>query len=313
MTTQTTETDYRIDAQAPTWEPFLEQVLPDPEVRGFVQRALGYSMTGVTTEQCMFVCYGSGANGKSTMLETVRHVLGGYAAHCQTDTLMAMAHRGADNDLARLRGARFVTCIESAEGRRLDEERIKQLTGGDVVTARFLYAEPFEFRPTFKLWLACNHRPEVSGTDHAIWRRLRLIPFSVQIPEADRDPDLGAKLRDEASGILAWMVRGCLDWQRGGLRPPDAVMAATTEWRGDSDVVAQFVADRCVVMPGMFEAAGALYAGYRAWAQAQGVEPMTQQRLGRRLTDAGYENRRSTGGRSRWLGIGLAAEPEGGE
>lgn len=299
---------YDPNAKAPVWEACLARVLPDADLQGFLQRVFGYTLTGSTGEQILVICYGSGANGKSTVLETVRRLLGDYAAHAQTSTLMHVRERGADNDLVRLRGARFVTAIESGEGRRLDEERIKSLTGGDTITARLLYHEPIEFLPQFKLFVACNHRPEVRGTDHGIWRRLRLVPFDVQIPEAERDPQLGSKLDAEAPGILAWMVRGCLDWQRDGLQPPGAVLAATTEWRSDSDVVAQFIAERCVVMAGVSAMAGALHADFQTWARAQGLEPMTQQAFGRRLTDAGHEQKRSTGGRKRWIGIGLQAE-----
>jgi len=255
--------DYDPNATAPTWLRFLERVLPDPEVRAFVQRALGYSLSGDVGEQCLFICHGPGANGKSTALETVRHVLRDYAAHAQTDTFMRVGQRGADNDLARLRGARFVTCIESGEARKLDEERIKQLTGGDTITARFLYHEPFEFRPALKLWVACNDKPRVSGNDDAIWRRLKLIPFDVQIPEAERDGTLPERLRMEAAGILAWMVEGCAEWQRGGLRPPAAVVAQSAQWRADENEVGRFLEERCLVADFAKVQAGALYEAYR--------------------------------------------------
>ena len=301
------------DAKAPTWESFLERILPDADLRAFAQRALGYSMTGDTSEQVMFVCYGSGANGKSTMLETVRHVLSDYAVHVQTDTLMAIGRgRGADNDLMRLRGARFVTAIETGEGRKLDEPRIKALTGGDTVTARLLYHEPVEFVPQCKIWLATNHRPEVTGNDHAIWRRLRLIPFEVQIPSAERDKSLLDKLRAEASGILSWLLRGCLEWQRTGLQPPDAVMAATDQWRTDSDELARFIGDRCTVLSGVRARSGELYSSFVEWARSEGNrEPLSSTAFGRRLTDAGYAELKSNGQRYR-RGLGLQAnEPEG--
>jgi putative DNA primase/helicase len=310
MITRACPVAYDPAAPAPAWQAFVERVLPDAELRAFVQRALGYSLTGATGEQCLMVTHGTGANGKTTLLEAVRYVLGDYAAHAQTATLMHARERGADNDLVRLRGARFVTAVESAEGQRLDEARIKQLTGGDTITARLLYREPIEFSPQLKIWLATNHRPEVRGTDHAIWRRLRLIPWTVQIPEGERDGGLPAKLRAEAQGILRWLVEGCAEWQRGGLQAPASVLAATTEWRGDSDLVAQFIADRCVVMPGVQVTAGALYADFRAWALEQGLEPMSQTALGRRLADAGHQQRRTSRARL-WVGIGLHAE--GGE
>jgi putative DNA primase/helicase len=312
LITRLTGCAYDPHAAAPAWEAFVERVLPDAEVRAFVQRALGYSLTGDTSEQIMFIAHGVGANGKSSLLETVRHVMGDYATHVQTDTLMAIGRpRGADNDLMRLRSARFVTAIESGEGKRLDEPRIKSLTGGDTVTARLLYHEPIEFRPTAKLWLATNHRPEVTGTDHAIWRRLRLIPFEVTIPEAERDPELQAKLRAESDGILAWMVRGCLDWQQGGLRAPEAVMAATESWRADSDELMRFIVDRCEVLEGVRTRSGDLYAAYTTWARAEGNrEPLSSQAFGRRVTEAGFAEQRAKDARYR-RGIGLRETTEG--
>jgi putative DNA primase/helicase len=301
--------DYDPNATAPTWLRFLERVLPDPEVRAFVQRALGYSLSGDVGEQCLFICHGPGANGKSTALETVRHVLRDYAAHAQTDTFMRVGQRGADNDLARLRGARFVTCIESGEARKLDEERIKQLTGGDTITARFLYHEPFEFRPALKLWVACNDKPRVSGNDDAIWRRLKLIPFEVQIPEAERDGTLPERLRMEAAGILAWMVEGCAEWQRGGLRPPAAVVAQSAQWRADENEVGRFIDECCVVADFAKVQAGALYEAYRKWAQQQGDDVLTQNAFGRRLTGLGHQQQRSRATRG-WIGIGIRSDAE---
>lgn len=294
------------NAKAPTWDSFLDRILPDRAVRDFLQRAIGYSLTGETGEQCMFVCHGMGANGKSTLLETFRYVLGDYAVHVQADTLMAIGRgRGADNDLMRLRGARFVTAIETGEDKRLDEPRIKSLTGGDTVTARLLYREPVEFKPVAKIWLATNHRPEVTGTDDAIWRRLRLIPFEVQIPEAERDHGLAARLRAEANGILAWMIRGCLQWRKHGLRPPEAVLAATSEWRADSDEVARFVGECCEVIESVRVQSGHLYASYAEWARAQGNrEPLTRTAFGRRLTESGFVESRTSNARYR-KGIGL--------
>src|SRR5262249_54371075 len=151
------------------------------------------------------------------------------------------------NDVARLKGARFVSAIEAEDGRRLAEALIKQMTGGDTMTARFLYGEFFEFLPEFKIFLAVNHKPLIRNTDHAIWRRIRLVPFTVTIPEAERDKDLPAKLRRELSGILAWAVQGCLDWQRAGLGMPEAVKAATAEYRAEMDVLDQFLAERCEI------------------------------------------------------------------
>lgn len=313
LITRLAPVDFDPEAEAPTWLAFLERVLPDAEVRAFVQRALGYSLTGATGEQCLFVMHGTGRNGKTTLVEAVRRVLGTYALHVQTDTLMCIGRgRGADNDLVRLRGARFVTAIETGEERRLDEPRIKALTGGDTIAARLLYREPIEFHPVAKIWLATNHRPTVTGTDTGIWRRLRLLPFNVEIQERECDPKLGAKLASEGAGIIAWMLQGCAEWQSGGLRPPEAVLAATAEWRADSDEVARFIGDRCKALEGARTRSSDLYAAYAEWARAEGNrEPLSATAFGRRLTEAGHVERRSNGQRFR-AGIGLLTEDSAG-
>jgi len=229
--------EYREDALCPTWLAFLDRIFNgNADLIGFVQRAIGYSLTGSTQEQCFLLLWGEGSNGKSTMLELLRDVLGDYADNASTDALMVSSGRGTENDIAKLKGARLVTASESGEGRRLDEERVKRLTGGDTISARFLYREWFEYRPQFKLWLAVNNRPEVRGTDHAIWRRVRLIPFEVVIPDDDQDKELPAKLRAEAPGILRWAVEGCLAWQKEKLNPPKAITSATTEYRSEQNL-----------------------------------------------------------------------------
>ena len=191
---------YDHTAESPVFLAFLDSIFQrDAELIAFVQRWCGYSLTGHTNEQAFAILHGSGANGKSTLLEVMRHLLGGASANTSADTLMVSRNgRGPDNDLARLRGARLVTASESGEARQLDEERVKRITGGDTVTARFLYREPFEFVPSFKLWLATNARPKITGTDIAIWRRVNLIPFNVTIPKEEQDKELGAKLRAES-------------------------------------------------------------------------------------------------------------------
>jgi len=202
----------------------------------FMQRAVGYALTGDVGEQCLFVMWGTGANGKSTFVETLHALLGDYAQKAEMRTLL---HRDTDtvrNDLARLRGARLVSAVEIGRGKRLNEELVKELTGGDTITARFLVREYFEFRPEFKLFLAVNHKPQIHGTDEAIWRRVKLVPFNVYIPPEERDKALGGKLRAELPGILNWALEGCLEWQRGGLREPEEVIAATADYRREQDL-----------------------------------------------------------------------------
>ena len=207
---------FRYDPQAtcPTWERFLYRVFDgDEELIEFVQRAVGYSLTAETSEQALFSLHGLGANGKSTFLEVLRELMGDLAKNAEFATLLSTRNKGIRNDLARLRGARVVTAAEAGVEQRFDEGLVKQLTGEDVITARHLYHEYFEFRPRFKLWLAANHRPEIRETGYAMWRRIRLIPFNVTIPKAEQDPHLRRKLRSEMVGILAWAVEGSRKWR----------------------------------------------------------------------------------------------------
>ena len=297
---------------APTFRAFLDRIFAgDRELEAFVQRFAGYSLTGSTAEQCFVILHGGGANGKSTLLELLRYVLGDYGANTSADVLMASSFaRGPDNEVARLRAARFVSAAESGEGRRLDEERVKRLTGGDTLTARFLYREHFEFTPTFKLWLCTNHRPEIRGTDDAIWRRVRLVPFNVTIPPHERDGDLPAKLRAEAPGVLRWAVEGALEWQAEGLRPPAIVMQATNDFRDESDIVGRFVDDECMVLPEASAKAAELYRRFIAWCKAAGEEPITQKALGLRLQSDGRFTRERSNRVRLWRGIGLTPDEE---
>ena len=305
--TRVAGTPFDPNASAPTFERFLAQVLPSEPLRQFVWRSLGYSLTGLTTEQCFYLLHGSGANGKSTLLEAILHVLGDYSATTTSDTLMAVRQRGADNDLARLRGVRFVSASESGEQRSLDEERVKRLTGGDTVAARRLYKEPFEFRPAFKLWLASNYTPQIRGTDHGMWRRVRLVPFEQTISAEDRDPQLAQKLRAEAPGILAWMVRGCLRWQKRGADAPLAVLAATDNYRAEQDVIGRFVAQCCVEDGDARCPAGALNSAFTAWCAKEGEERPSPRAFAAWLRQAGFSKGRTKEMRH-WCGLRLAGD-----
>ena len=213
LMTKKVKADFDQGAKAPTWEKFLNQIMNGNEnLIGFLQRAVGYSLTGNTSEQCLFLLHGSGANGKSTFLETISLLMGDYAKKTRTSTLMTRKNESISNDVAALCGARMVTASETNENERFDEAKIKEMTGGDTISARFMRAEFFEFVPQFKLWLCCNHKPQIKGQDTAIWRRIHLIPFNLTIPEAERDKDLPAKLKEELPGILRWAVIGCLNW-----------------------------------------------------------------------------------------------------
>lgn len=298
-------------ATAPTWESFLERVQPDEEMRAFLQRADGYSATGDTSEQAMLIHHGPGANGKSTHQETVSEALGDYAMRTPTETLLAKRSGGVPNDVARLKGARFVAASETEEGRRLAESLIKDLTGQDTISARFMRAEWFDFKPTHKLHLSTNHKPEIRGTDNAIWRRIRLVPWSVSIPPAEQDRKLPEKLRAELPGVLAWIVRGCLEWRRAGLRPPDQVRRATGDYRAEMDVLAAFLDDCCVQGPAVSAFAGELWEAWRRWCEQTGEQAGTQKRFGGRLAERGLESvRDSRTNRKMWAGVGLHVEWE---
>ena len=266
-------------AECPEWLKFLDRIFASrADLIRFLRKAIGYCLTGLTTEQCAFLLYGLGANGKSTLLKILSHILGEYWRQMRTETLM-LKH-GADaipNDIAALFGARLATAVETENGRRLAESVIKQMTGDDTMTARFLHREFFDFEPQFKIWLACNHKPRITGTDYAIWRRIRLIPFTVTIPEDERDPDLLNKLRGELPGILAWAVAGCELWQTHALKPPAEVAAATNVYREESDSIAQFIEECCNLGdPEQTVSKNGLYEAYQMWAEQSGEHPLTK-------------------------------------
>lgn len=249
-------------AKCPLFKKFLKQASGDnAELQGFVQRAVGYSLTGVTSEQVFFFVHGrSGKNGKSTLVNLIRDLLGDYGIHTQTETLLVKQYdNNIPTDLARLAGARMVTAIEANPSRHLDEAKIKSMTGGEPITARFMRQDFFQFQPEFKLWLVANHKPRVRGTDDAFWRRVRLIPWNVTIPPDQVDGKLPEKLRAELPGILAWAIRGCLKWQQEGLQPPDSVQAATKAWHEEMDHINRFVADALTLSPGLKVPASRLF------------------------------------------------------
>lgn len=306
LITHQVATEFDPDAKCPLWERTLERIQPDPVLRSFLHRCIGYSLTALTGEQVMFLVYGRGANGKSLVVETLLELLGGYSQKAPSDLLLARsASSDLSNDVARLRGARLVAAIETDEGRKLAEARVKEITGGDRISARFLHKEFFEFRPVSKLWLVTNHKPRISGTDDGIWRRIVQIPFSEYISEADRDLDLAQKLRRELPGILAWAVRGCLDWQKQGLNKPRAVIELGKEYRADQDVLGGFLDDRCVQRERVSVTAKALYAEYQSWCEENGHAPSSQTMFGSKLRDRGFQKEKK--GTVIWHGVALRA------
>lgn len=284
---------YDPTAICPTWDAFLTHIMGgNADMLGFLQRAVGYSLTGSVQEQCLFFPYGGGANGKSTFLKAILSMLGRDYAKQAAPELLTVGQDRHPTELADLAGVRFVASIEVAEGKRLAEALVKQLTGGDPVKARLMRQDFFQFDPAFKIWLAANHKPVVKGTDFAIWRRIRLIPFTVTIPEAEQDKRLGDKLHAELAGILAWAVRGCLAWQRDGLGVPATVTAATEAYRAESDELAGFLEERIDLEERGQEQAGPLYRAYHDWAEANGLKDkdiLTNVKFGRQLTERGFD------------------------
>jgi len=268
---------------------------------------VGYSLTGDTGERALFFLHGAGANGKSTFLETIRAMAGDYGLRTPTETLMTKRSGAIPNDVARLKGARLVTAAESDEGKRLAEALIKDLTGGDTIAARFMRAEWFDFRPQCKIWLATNHKPTVRGTDKAIWDRIKLIPFGVIIPKEEQNRRLIETLKTELAGILAWAVRGCLEWNRDGLGIPDEVKTATGRYRDEMDVLGAFLNDQCEFGPTAEVTVKALYNAYKDWCETNGERASSKRALGLRLAERGIDQYKATGGTRTWLGIGLVA------
>jgi len=297
----------------PRFEKFLKEVLIDDAVITFVKRFAGYTATGITRERVFAILYGFGKNGKSTLIELLQDVLGDYATNTDTETILTKRYAGVGNDVAALKGARFVSAAEVEKGRRLAESKVKQLTGSDTVTARFLFGEPFNFRPEFKLWLSTNHKPEIRGTDDAIWDRVKLIPFTQRFEGNNVDPELPEKLRKELSGVFAWIVEGCLEWQEHGLSDPEPVAAATEQYRNEMDTLAAFIEDRCVLGDELVAPAASLYQAYKDWSEKSGENVEPQKTFGMMLAERGFASDRITSGphkgRKGWRGLGLRVDP----
>jgi putative DNA primase/helicase len=301
---------YDRKAECPGWEKFLYEILKNNiNLYSFIQRSLGYALTGDIREQCFFIFWGGGANGKSTLLNAVRDIMGTYARHTPTETLLAKSKGGEiPTDVARLDGPRFVTASEIDKGQRLAESLVKALTGRDTVAARFLYGEYFDFVPQFKLFLSTNNKPVIRGVDNAIWRRIMFVPFLVQIPEKDQDKELPDKLRAEARGILSWLVDGCTYWYQYGLEVPPEVREAGAAYRAEMDVLAEFLEDCCLQGPGLTATAKELYDAYISWAEDAGLrekETLKQRTFGILLSERGFQRDKGRQGLRLWRGLGL--------
>lgn len=294
--TKSVNANFDKNAKCPLWDKFLERIFDgDKDLIRYVQKVIGYSLTGSTAEQCAFFLYGTGRNGKSTFLDVIRELFGDYARNIQPETIMIKNNNGINSDIARLKGARLVTTVEPNEGLRLNEGLLKQLTGGDIITARKLYAEEFEFKAEFKLWMATNHKPIIRGTDLGIWRRVHMIPFTVVIPENEVDKQLTDKLLKELDGIFLWALRGLAMYSKEGLEKPTAVQQAVDEYKKEMDVVSRFL-DECTEKAfAKSVKASELYTVYVNWCKQNGEWQMPNTKFAKEIIGKYDKVRRKTG------------------
>jgi putative DNA primase/helicase len=297
---------YHPEAKAPRWEQFLGEVFQgNAALISFLQRWVGYTLTGDSSERKFVILHGPGKNGKSTFVETLRFILGSdYAAHANSETFLRKRLGTIPADLASLQGKRLVTVAETGEGRSLDAATIKTATGRDRLKVRLLHHNFFEYTPQFKLYLSTNHKPDIPADDQAVWDRVRLIPFRRTFEEHEQDKHLDEKLRSEAPGILAWAVQGCLQWQKDGLAVPDTVTAATLQYRSEMDVIAQFLQDCCVLQPSATVRPKQLHEAYATWCAENAEKPLGLRKFGENVKRRGYRTR-LTMGNAVWDGLGL--------
>ncbi|MCT7375735.1 phage/plasmid primase, P4 family [Chelativorans salis] len=284
----------------PLWRTFLARVTDgDIELQGYLQRVAGYCLTGHTSEHAIFFLYGLGANGKSVFVNTLVGMMGDYAMTAPMDTFIESKHDRHPTELAMLRGARLVAASETQAGRHWNEARIKALTGGDRIQARFMRGDFFEFTPTFKLMISGNHKPALRNVDEAMRRRLHLIPFTVTIPPEERDPDLPEKLKAEWPAILQWAIDGTIEWRRNGLNPPESVTKATAEYLEAEDDIQSWLGECCMEEPTAQAGSSELYASWKSWAERTGRVggAGSQKVFSQALLDKGYQQQHQRTGR----------------
>ena len=304
MITKLSNVVFKSDAKCPMWLKFMLQIMDrDKDLVRFIQRTIGYGMTGDVSEQVLFFLYGTGANGKSVLLELILALLGDYAKTSEPELLMAKRGEAHPTGVADLHGIRFISSIEVGDGKRMNETLVKQLTGSDRVKARYMRQDFFEFIPTHKIFLAANHKPAIRGTDYAIWRRIRLIPFNVKFSRPNKH--MAEDLKSEMAGILNWAIAGCLEWLENGLREPLKVMKAVAEYRNEMDVIGTFISDHCVVVEFAKGSSSALYGKYQEWCKETGEYQVSQRKFGLCLTERGFVRERGIGGQHWWVGVGL--------
>ena len=300
----------RPGGDCPLWRGFLERITAqDDELQAYLQRVAGYCLTGITSEQVLFFLHGAGANGKGVFTSTLLGIWGDYATVAPMETVIESSIDHHPTDLAGLRGARLVAAHETEQGRRWAEMKIKTLTGGDKIAARFMRQDFFTFVPQFKLMISGNHKPSLSSVDEATRRRFHLIPFAVTIPAAERDLHLAEKLRAEWPGILAWAIDGCLAWQANGLAPPPVVRAATEAYLADEDNFTRWVEECCRTGRLNWASGARLWASWKAWAERSGEPPGTRKAFAQTLENHGYARRKSPTDVRGFAGIELKPDP----
>ncbi|MGA2190543.1 MAG: phage/plasmid primase, P4 family [Steroidobacteraceae bacterium] len=297
------------NAECELWDAFLWRVLDhNEELYAYLRRFVGYLLVGDTSDQSLHFLYGLGANGKSVFCEVLMRLLGEYAVAVSPDLIMLKRHGGIPNDVARLRGVRAALMNETSQGARFDEAKLKDLTGGDTLTARFLHQEFFDFRPTHRIVIRGNHKPAINGTDEGIWRRLRLVPFTVSIPPDEQDRDLIRKLEAELPGILNWALQGCREWQVEGLKPPPVIADAVRAYREESDTLGRFIAECCEVRQNAQVKSSSVFKRYQEFAEAAGERWIPAKDFPGEMERRGFTYKRGTGGTRFYHGIELKSE-----
>ena len=295
--TRLVDIPYDPNAECPLFLSVLHRVLGDDQsLIDYFQRVCGYCLTGSVQEQKLFILYGIGANGKSTIVGILMEVLGSFAKLAAPNLLLSSTQVRHPTELADLMGARLVVASEMPENGKLNENQVKQLTGGDTIKGRFMRQDFFEFKPTHKFMIMTNHKPSIQGSDIGIWRRIHLIPFLVVIPTEEQDQDLPERLKKELSGILRWCVEGCADWLEQGLNPPEVVTAATAEYRQDQDVFSQFLDDCCTMRSEKQVRANVIYKRYQDWCLDCGELAMSQVTFWQRLSEKGITKTKTSQG-----------------
>lgn len=303
--------DYRPDAEAPTFERFLVEVQPNADVRAYLARLFGYAAVGVVREHVIAVFWGTGANGKSVLADVVSHVLGSYARPGPSSLIVQTGHHEPHpTDVASCIGARLVMVHETKRGAAFDASKVKLLTGGDKLTARYMRQDFVVFTPSHTLLMLTNYRPSADATDAALWRRVQLVPFELVVPEERRDPTLTAKIIAEAAGVLRWLVEGALEWQQKGLAPPAIVREQTAMYRASEDVIGAFLDERCVRLPAATAKAQTLYDAFRAWCGENGHSAVRVNDFADEVIARGFRREKTKAG-NLYRGIGLVATDRG--